>query len=46
MPLDGSTHVWAKGIHHSLISILGTQHEIFTPISELLTDTGTSVTVG
>jgi hypothetical protein len=44
--LDGSSSVWAEGIHHGLVSILGIQFELFTPISVLLTDTGTSVNIG
>jgi hypothetical protein len=44
--LDGSTSVWAKGIHHGLASVGGTEYEVFTPISILLGTTGTSVNTG
>jgi hypothetical protein len=41
--LDGSTKVWAKGITHGDATVGGTEYNDFTPISILLSDTGTSV---
>jgi hypothetical protein len=44
--LNGSTHVWARGIHHGLWFNNGTEYEVFTPISVFTNDTGLTVNTG
>jgi hypothetical protein len=45
--LDGCcTHVWAKGIHQGLQVIKGVEYEVFTPVTVIANDTGTSVNTG
>lgn len=45
--LDGCcTYVWAKGIHHGLIPVGSGYDEVFTPITVISSDTGTSVNHG
>jgi hypothetical protein len=45
--LDGCcTHVWAKGIHQGLQPINGVEYEVFTPVTVIANDTGTSVNTG
>jgi hypothetical protein len=44
--LDGSTHVWAKGIHHGLYEPASTLYEVFTPISLDVGDMNVTVNTG
>jgi hypothetical protein len=44
--LNGSTHVWARAIHHGLWFNNGTEYEVFTPVTVASNDMGVWVNTG